>query len=607
MAGRIPQSFIDELTARADIVELIGSRVELKKAGREYRACCPFHNEKTPSFWVSPQKQFYHCFGCGAHGTALGFLMEYDKLSFPEAIEELAGRLGLDIPREASSQPDTSGSTQPLYDLNLKVAKYFASVLPGDSRAREYAKKRGLTPDTIDRFMIGFAPNSWNELLKRFGSTEADRKVLLECGLIIERERTDSRTLDRHYDRFRDRLMFPIRDSRGRVLAFGGRIIDQGEPKYLNSPETLLFHKGRELYGLYEVRQSRTALRRLMVVEGYMDVARLHQAGVNYAVATLGTATTPEHLRRVFKLVNEVVFCFDGDKAGRAAAWRALGNALPEARDGRQIRFLFLPEGHDPDSLVGEEGREKFEKRLDGALPLSEYLATALGEQVDLSHADGRAQFAELARPLVSKVAPGVYRDLLIDRLSESIRLPSARLNQLWFNEVTDSAGEHVASANPNAGAQRAGNRMPRARDGGGNKGLVTKAVKVLVHFPGIAARISGAQLTQLEMTDDAGGRFLFELIDQLQQEPAANTGVLLTRWRERPEVARLTTLAQEELPGLDESGAALELAAVIAALALEPTLRRYQELIDKGDLTEDERAELRELTAAMARSKSAA
>ncbi|HET9474925.1 MAG TPA: DNA primase, partial [Steroidobacteraceae bacterium] len=447
MAGRIPQSFIDELTARADIVELIGSRVELKKAGREYRACCPFHNEKTPSFWVSPQKQFYHCFGCGAHGTALGFLMEYDKLSFPEAIEELAGRLGLDVPREASSQPDNTGSTQPLYDLNLKVAKHFVSLLPGDARARDYAKKRGLTRETLDNFMIGFAPNSWNEVLKRFGSTDADRKVLSDCGLVIERERTDSRTLDRYYDRFRDRLMFPIRDSRGRVLAFGGRIIDQGEPKYLNSPETLLFHKGRELYGLYEVRQSRTTLKRLLVVEGYMDVARLHQAGVAYAVATLGTATTPEHLRRIFKLVNEVVFCFDGDKAGRAAAWRALGNALPEARDGRQIRFLFLPEGHDPDSLVGEEGREAFEKRLEGALPLSEYLAAALAEPVDLSHADGRAQFAEAARPLVAKVAPGVYRDLLIERLSESIRLPAARLNQLWFNETSNAAGVHQAGA----------------------------------------------------------------------------------------------------------------------------------------------------------------
>jgi DNA primase len=606
MAGRIPQSFIDDLTARADIVELIGSRVELKKAGREYRACCPFHSEKTPSFWVSPQKQFYHCFGCGAHGTALGFLMEYDKLSFPEAIEELAGRLGLDVPREASSQPDTSGSTAPLYDMNQRVAKYFASVLPTDARARDYAKKRGLTRDTIEKFMIGFATNSWNEVLKRFGASDADRKALADCGLIIERERTDSRTLDRHYDRFRDRLMFPIRDSRGRVLAFGGRIIDQGEPKYLNSPETMLFHKGRELYGMYEVRQARTTLRRLLVVEGYMDVARLHQAGVNYAVATLGTATTPEHLRRIFKLVNEVVFCFDGDKAGRAAAWRALNNALPEARDGRQIRFLFLPEGHDPDSLVGEEGRERFEKRLDGALPLSEYLATALAEQADLSHADGRAQYAELARPLVTKVAPGVYRDLLIDRLSESIKLPSARLNQLWFKEVTDAQGNHLGATADSAPVSTLPRLAPKPRDGGGNKGLVTRAVKHLVHFPAIAGRITNAQLSQLEMNDDAGSRFLFELVDQLKHEPAVNTAVLLERWRERPEVARMQALAGEE-NAIEEAGAVLELATAIDTLAMEPRLRRHEELLGKGELNEDERAELKELTVAIHRAKTRA
>jgi DNA primase len=610
MAGRIPQTFIDDLTARADIVELIGSRVELKKAGREYRACCPFHNEKTPSFWVSPVKQFYHCFGCGAHGTALGFLMEYDKLSFPEAIEELASRLGLDVPREAGSQPDTAGSTVPLYDMNLRVAKYFASVLPNDTRAREYAKMRGLTRETLDKFMIGFATNSWNEVLKRFGANDHDRKALADCGLIIERERTDSRTLDRHYDRFRDRLMFPIRDSRGRVLAFGGRIIDAGEPKYLNSPETMLFHKGRELYGLYEVRQSRSTLKRLMVVEGYLDVARLHQAGVNYAVATLGTATTPEHLRRIFKLVNEVVFCFDGDKAGRAAAWRALANALPEARDGRQIRFLFLPEGHDPDSLVGEEGREAFEKRLESSLPLSEYLASALSEQADLSHADGRAQFAELARPLVTKVAPGVYRDLLIDRLAESIKLSSARLNQLWFNEVTDNQGNHLTGAGPVAESGLSGSASSRhvsnrPRDGGGNKGLVTKAVKLVVHFPGIANRVSGAHLTQLEMADDAGARFLFELLEQLQQEPAAHSAQLLERWRDRPEGARMRTLAGEEMLGLEEQSAALDLIAAIEKLALEPTLRRHDELLAKTDLTDDERAELKELNVAIHMAKS--
>jgi DNA primase len=612
MAGRIPQSFIDDLTARADIVELIGSRVELKKAGREYRACCPFHNEKTPSFWVSPVKQFYHCFGCGAHGTALGFLMEYDKLSFPEAIEELAGRLGLDVPREAGGQPDNSGSTTPLYDMNLRVAKYFAGVLPNDARAKEYAKKRGLTRETVDKFMIGFATNSWNEVLKRFGANDTDRRALSDCGLIIERERTDSRTLDRHYDRFRDRLMFPIRDSRGRVLAFGGRIIDAGEPKYLNSPETMLFHKGRELYGLYEVRQSRATLKRLLVVEGYMDVARLHQARVNYAVATLGTATTPEHLRRIFKLVNEVVFCFDGDKAGRSAAWRALGNALPEAREGRQIRFLFLPEGHDPDSLVGEEGREAFEKRLDGSLPLSEYLASALGEQADLSHADGRAQFAELARPLVTKVAPGVYRDLLIERMAESIKLTAARLNQIWFNEVTDTAGNHLSGGSQGTESTRAGSAPTnlaarRPRDGGGGRGLVTKAVKLVVHFPSIAARVSGAQLSQLEMTDDPGSRFLFELLDQLQQEPAVNTAVLLERWRERPEVIRMRALAGEEMLGLEEASAALDLIAAIETLALEPTVRRYDELMAKGDLTDDERAELKDLNVAIHMAKSKA
>jgi DNA primase len=485
--------------------------------------------------------------------------------------------------------------------MNLRVAKHYASVLPNDARAKEYAKKRGLTRDTVEKFMIGFAPNSWNELLKKFGSTDADRKVLFDCGLVIERERTDNRTLDRYYDRFRDRLMFPIRDSRGRVLAFGGRIVDQGEPKYLNSPETLLFHKGRELYGLYEARQSRATLKRLMVVEGYMDVARLHQAGITYAVATLGTATTPEHLRRIFKLVNEVVFCFDGDKAGRAAAWRALGNALPEAREGRQIRFLFLPEGHDPDSLVGEEGREAFEKRLDGALPLSEYLASALAEQADLTHADGRAQFAELARPLVTKVAPGIFRDLLIDRLADSIRIPAARLNQLWFNEREGGDAANDTGLPPTSSRRHA----PRARDGGGNKGLVTKAVKLLVHFPGIAARITGAQLTRLEMNDDAGSRFLFELVDQLQQDPAAHTAQLLERWRERPELPRMQALAAEEMLGHDVASATLELVSAIETLAMEPTYRRYDELKDKGELTKDEETEFRELLVIISRSKS--
>jgi len=376
--------------------------VPLKKSGREFKACCPFHNEKSPSFWVSPDKQFYHCFGCGAHGTVLKFLMEHDRMAFPEAVEDLAERLGLEVPHEAGSAPsNTKRAEEPLYDLMGRVAKFFSDTLAGDARARAYVERRGLEPATLEQFSIGYAPNSWNEVLRRFGTGETERRALFDLGLIIERDRGQIRDGDRHYDRFRDRIMFPIRDVRGRVIAFGGRILDQGEPKYLNSPETALFHKGRELYALFETRRTRSNLKRLLIVEGYMDAVRLHQAGVNYAVATLGTATTPEHFKRIFRLVSEVVFAFDGDRAGRAAAWRALQHALPEAREGREIRFLFLPEGHDPDSLVGEEGREAFEKRLDSTLPLSEYLVRELQGQADLSHADGRARFAELARPLL--------------------------------------------------------------------------------------------------------------------------------------------------------------------------------------------------------------
>src|SRR6188508_1129674 len=331
MAGRIPQSFIDELTTRADIVELIGSRVELKKAGREYRACCPFHNEKTPSFWVSPVKQFYHCFGCGAHGTALGFLMEHDKLPFPDAVEELASRFGLEVPRDDGGAARVRPG-EDLYELLAQVTQFFRDNLRESPRAKAYLEGRGITAASCVKFAVGYAPDAWDAVLKRFGGSDSRERALADAGLVIERS---GKGESGFYDRFRDRVMFPIRDARGRPIAFGGRILDQGEPKYLNSPETALFHKGRELYGLYEVRQNRAPLTRLMVVEGYMDVVRLHQSGISYAVATLGTATTPEHLKRVFRLVREVIFCFDGDRAGRAAAWRALQNALPEATAGR--------------------------------------------------------------------------------------------------------------------------------------------------------------------------------------------------------------------------------------------------------------------------------
>jgi DNA primase len=597
MAGLIPQSFIDDLLARTDIVELIGSRVELKKAGREWKACCPFHGEKTPSFWVSPDKQFYHCFGCGAHGSALGFLMNYDKLSFPEAIEELANRLGVDVPREAGASDDRSGSTQTLFDVNARAAKFFAEQLTTDTRARDYVAKRGLSAATVERFALGYAPDAWNELTKRLGTNAEVRRALAEAGLIIERDRTDTRTLDRHYDRFRDRLMFPIRDARGRVLAFGGRIIDQGEPKYLNSPETALFHKGRELYGLYECRQSREPLKRLLVVEGYMDVARLHQAGIRYAAATLGTATTAEHLRRVFKLVSEVIFCFDGDRPGRAAAWRALGNSLPEARDGRQIRFLFLPDGHDPDSLVGAEGRAAFEARLTGALSLSEYLVAGLKEQVDVADADGRARFAELAKPLVGRVAPGVFRDLLLARLGSEIGLSAERLDQIWFNK-TAAAYQSASKGSDSEFSARDGRSGNRGGSGlsGGRGSLIRQAAKLVVHFPGAASKLPAPVLERLGGNEEPGVPLLLEMLLDLAQQPAQTTAQFLERWRERPESPRLTKLALEETVTPDEAAAGLELGQALERIAKWPLEKQRDDLIQKSSRERLTTAELEAL-----------
>jgi DNA primase len=605
MSGRIPQSFIDELVARSDIVELIGSRVPLKKAGREFKACCPFHDEKNPSFWVSPDKQFYHCFGCGAHGTSLGFLMNYDRLSFPEAVEELATRAGLEVPKEARPDDGRSRAEPDLVALMARVAAHWAQLLPRDPRARGYVEGRGLTPETLAKFMIGYAANSWNDVLRRFGQTEAQRDALAAGGLVIERDAGQVRDGERHYDRFRDRIMFPIRDARGRVIAFGGRVIDQGEPKYLNSPETSLFHKGRELYGLYEVRQNRAPLRRLMIVEGYMDVVRLHQAGITYAVATLGTATTPEHLKRAFRLVNEVVFAFDGDRAGRAAAWRALGNALPEAREGRQLRFLFLPEGHDPDTLVGAEGREAFEARLDGALPLSEYLVQELSSQVDLAHADGRARLAESARPLVARVPEGVYRELLLARLAETIRLPAERLRTLWASADAGSGAAFGAdrSGGSDPPSQRGGGLNPgRTGRGAGRGSLMRQAVLVLVHHPRSATLLPQADVDALAAIEEPGAEILRSLVADLREHPCASTGQLLERWRERPESERFARLATAESLIPDEAAALSELRTAIARMLEEGRMRRIDALLEKdGDLGLDreEKAELQRLMSA--------
>ncbi|MET0658000.1 MAG: DNA primase [Steroidobacteraceae bacterium] len=591
MSGRIPQHFIDELIARADLIEIIGSRIPLKKAGKEYKACCPFHGEKTPSFTVVPDKQFYHCFGCGAHGTALGFLMEHDHLSFVEAVEDLAERVGLEVPRDQTAQEKPKPADD-LFSLLSAVAEFYGRELHNHPNAQAYVRKRGLTPETVTRFGIGFAPDRWDSVLTTFGSNEHRRQQLHQVGLVIERDRKEGGgERSGYYDRFRDRLMFPIRDTRGRVIGFGGRVLEQGEPKYLNSPETELFHKGRELYGLHEARQATRQLRRLLVVEGYMDVVRLHQAGITYAVATLGTATTPEHLTRIFRVCSEVVFCFDGDRAGRGAAWRALENALPQIREGREIRFLFLPEGHDPDSLVGEEGREAFEKRLGTALPLSEYLIQRLSEDSDMHSVDGRAKFAEQARPLLGKVPIGVYRELLVDALAKTVGMSSERLsNALGLQRAGGSSAPNQVQADRAERETSVSSSTPRSR-------LVRHAIHLLVHFPAIAQKVPNPDA--LAGLDKPGVPLLMELLHELHDDPVQTTGMLLERWRNRSEHTALAKLAVMECLVPTQDGAAQELRAVVERLVQERVEIRRDELLRKAQelgLNEQEKAELQEL-----------
>ena len=583
MAGRIPQPFIDEIVARSDIVEVIGARVPLKKAGREFKACCPFHNEKSPSFWVSPDKQFYHCFGCGAHGTVIGFLMQYEKMEFFDAVADLAQRAGLEMPREALKGSDPGSAD--LQNVMARAARFFEQNLADNERARRYVSARGIDAKTTAKFALGYAPDSWDALLTRFASREEDRRQILQLGLIVERDTRGGERAAGFYDRFRDRLMFPIRDSRGRVLGFGGRVIDQGEPKYLNSPETPLFHKGRELYGLYEARQARADFSRLMIVEGYMDVVRLHQAGITYAVATLGTATTQEHLNKVFRLTSEVVFCFDGDRAGRQAAWRALENCLPLARDGRELKFMFLPEGHDPDTLVAQEGAEAFEIRLNAALPLSEYLIQQLMTDVDLSSVDGRAKLKALAAPLFARMPEGIYREMLADRLAAQVGMPAATLKKSFASE----SPKRTAWDRPEPLDQRRG----RISVGRGN--LLTQAITLVLHHPTAAAAVPNPEA--LGSLNKPGVAVLKELL--LQAATAANpsTGMLLERWRELPEYARLTELAMAEPLVADPESAAKELHMAVEKLLEEyGPGRRMDELLRKAEelgLNYDEKAEL--------------
>ncbi|MDR7088117.1 DNA primase [Cellvibrio fibrivorans] len=431
MAGLIPQNFIDDMLDRLDIVDVVDSRVKLRKTGKNYSACCPFHDEKTPSFTVSPDKQFYYCFGCGASGNALGFVMDYERLSFPEAVESLARLTGLEVPREVQTeaQEKREQEKRSIYTLLEKADNFYQQQLrhhPSKHLAVNYLKNRGLDGKTAKAYGVGFAPPGWDNLLKSLAHNDEDKHLLIEGGMLIHQEQEK-----KLYDRFRHRIMFPIRDTRGRVIGFGGRVLGDDKPKYLNSPETPVFHKGQELYGLYEARLAYRELPRLLVVEGYMDVVSLAQFGIGYGVATLGTACGPDHLDRAFKYTNEVVFCFDGDKAGRSAAHRALEASLDTMTDGRTVKFLFLPEGEDPDTLVRQIGPDKFERMIELAVPFEDYLFDAVAEGLNIRTMEGRATFSKRAAPLLERLPKGVFRELMFESLATRTGLNRNILQEL--------------------------------------------------------------------------------------------------------------------------------------------------------------------------------
>ncbi|SDH40725.1 DNA primase [Vibrio xiamenensis] len=581
MAGHIPRTFIDDLLARLDIVDIIDARVKLKKKGKNYSACCPFHNEKTPSFSVSQEKQFYHCFGCGVHGNAIDFLMEYERLDFPDAIEELASFLGLEVPREQRQGGNSSSSSSApranseqkrnLYDLMGSIAQFYRQQLKQASSkpAIEYLKNRGLSGEIVQKFAIGYVADEWDLVRKNFGQSNQVQEMLVSGGMLIENDKGN------RYDRFRGRIMFPIHDRRGRVIGFGGRVIGDGTPKYLNSPETPIFHKGKELYGLYEVLQAYREPPQILVVEGYMDVVALAQYGVDYSVASLGTSTTGDHLQVLFRQTSNVVCCYDGDRAGREAAWRAMENALPYLTDGRQLRFMFLPDGEDPDSYIRQQGKEAFEQQVKNAIPLSEFMFNSLMQDVDTSSKEGMAKLSALAVPLIEKVPGGTLRLYLRELLGKRLGLMDERqLQQL----ISRDDKKQSQRPQPHKEIKRTPMR---------------EVIALLIQNPSYAQLIP--DLGSVRELPVPGLSLLVDVLDYCRGNPHINTGMLLEHWRNHSHEALLSRLAGWEIP-LDEDNQEdifLDSLDKILAQCVEKQIEKLQAKERSVGLSVDERREL--------------
>ncbi|OXX73717.1 DNA primase, partial [Vibrio sp. V03_P4A6T147] len=530
MAGHIPRSFIDDLLARLDIVDIIDARVKLKKKGKNYGACCPFHNEKTPSFSVSQEKQFYHCFGCGVHGNAIDFMMEYERLEFVEAIEELASFVGLEVPREqrssghfSSAPKANSEEKRTLYDLMGSIAQFYRNQLkvPGNRHAIEYLKDRGLSGEIVQKFGIGYIADEWDLVRKNFGQQQESQEMLVTGGMLIENDKGN------RYDRFRGRIMFPIRDRRGRVIGFGGRVTGDGTPKYLNSPETPIFHKGKELYGLYDVMQAYREPPQILVVEGYMDVVALAQYGVDYSVASLGTSTTGDHLQLLFRQTNTVVCCYDGDRAGREAAWRALENALSYLKSGNILKFLFLPDGEDPDSYIRTHGKAAFEQLVQDAEPLSKYLFTNLLSQVDVGNNEGKAALEALALPLINKV-------------------PDTSLQAQLLKILGQKTGIYKKPSLPESDKHRSQPHKELKRT------PMREVIALLIQNPSYAEMVP--DISSVQSLPIPGLSLLIEVLENCQAYPNITTGQLLEHWRGNKNETLLSRLASWEIPLVEDN-----------------------------------------------------
>jgi len=637
MAGLIPQGFIDDLLNRTDIVDVVQSRLQMKKAGKNYTACCPFHKEKTPSFSVSPDKQFYYCFGCGAGGNALGFIMDHDNLDFPQAVEELAKAAGMEVPREDSGRNSKprQPTDSPLYPLLEAAAEFYRLALKGHPQRRaavDYLKGRGLSGEIARDFGLGFAPPGWDNLFKHLSSDSLQQKAMIDAGLLVENADSGKR-----YDRFRDRVMFPIRDSRGRVIAFGGRVLGDDKPKYLNSPETPVFHKGQELYGLYEARKHNRNLDEIIVVEGYMDVIALAQQGLRNAVATLGTATSEEHLKRLFRVVPSVLFCFDGDQAGRNAAWRALEAALPSLQDGRKARFLFLPEGEDPDTLVRSEGTDAFRARINQhARPLADYFFQQLTEEADPRSLEGKAHMATLAAPLIDKVPGANLRTLMRNRLSQITGLSGEAVSQLVQSAPAAPMPSHDPMADygsmPGYSPDFSDFHAPPAFEpqqqwtsatspgkkwegkpwkGKGKRDFEPRpqprtpvtvepptlsALRTLLHYPQLAEKVE--DVSHFADEEQLHAQLLVALLEALQKNPKLRSLQLIARWHGTEQGKLLRALAEKEWL-IDADNLEQQFFDTITSLSARQRERCLEHLLRKSrqsELSAEEKNQLREL-----------